>query len=100
MRTVAGPSSAVQCELTGGPYTVWSRCAACPGGVPAAQRKLLLEANRRPPSLVDVSRGRHRGPGRRRGDSGPACASVSCAAVAVYAAVAAPGPCPGGRSGV
>jgi hypothetical protein len=49
---------------------------------PAAQRKLLLEANRRPPSLVDVSRGSHRGPGRRRGDSGPACASVFCAAVA------------------
>jgi hypothetical protein len=35
-----------QCVLSGGPYT-WC---------PAAQRKLLLEANRRPPSLVDVSR--------------------------------------------
>ena len=39
MRTVAGPSSAVQWVLTGGPYTVWSPCAACPGGVPAAPRK-------------------------------------------------------------
>jgi membrane protein YdbS with pleckstrin-like domain len=32
--------------------------------------------------------------------AGPACASVSCVAVAAYAAVAAPGPCPEGRSGV
>jgi hypothetical protein len=42
MRTVAGPSSAVQCELTGGPYTVWSPCAACPGGVPAAVTEARL----------------------------------------------------------
>jgi len=58
----------------------------------AAHKKFLLEANRRPPSLVDVSRGCHRGPGRRRGDKR--------AGVRVCAAVVAPGPCPGGRSGV
>ena len=40
------------------------------------------------------------GQGRRRGDSGPGVRLRSCAAVAAYAAVAAPGPCPGGRSGV
>jgi hypothetical protein len=63
MRTVAGPSSAVQCVLSGGPYTVWSHVRQVQvGGVSAAQRKLLLEANRRPSSLVDVSRGSHRGP--------------------------------------
>ena len=45
MRTVAGPSSAVQCELTGGPYTVWSPCAACPGGVPAAMPEAELVAD-------------------------------------------------------
>ena len=45
-------------------------------GLSAAQRKLLLEANRELPSLVDVSRARHRGPGRRRGDSGPAAPQV------------------------
>ena len=55
----------------------------------AAQRKLLLEANRGPPSLVDVSRAVTVGLERRRGDSGLACASVSSAAVA------APGPRPG-----
>jgi hypothetical protein len=58
----------------------------------AAQTKSLLEANRRPPSLVEVSRAVTAAAlGRRRGDSGPACASVaphrSCA----------PGPRPGVR---
>jgi len=40
----------------------------------AAHKKFLLEANRRPPSLVDVSRGCHRGPkGGVAVTSGPAC---------------------------
>ena len=26
IRTVAGPSNAAQCALSGGPYTVWSHC--------------------------------------------------------------------------
>ena len=52
-------------------------------------RKRDQSANRRPPSLVDVSRAVTVGQGGRRGDSGPACASVS------FAAVAAPGPRPG-----
>jgi len=56
------------------------------------QRKLLLEANRRPPSVVDVNRAVTAGQGRRRGDKR--------AGVRVCAAVAAAGPCPGGRSGV
>ena len=43
--------------LSGGRYTVWSQVRQVQVGRPrAAQRKLLLEANRRPPSLVDVSR--------------------------------------------
>jgi hypothetical protein len=67
---------------------------------PAAPRKLLLEANRRPPSLVDVSRAVTAGQGGVAVTSGPACASVSCAAVPPTAAAAAPGPCPGDRSGV
>jgi hypothetical protein len=50
----------------------------------AAQRKLMLQANRRPPSLVDVNGGRHRDLRAACGDSGPgpACA---CTAVAAYA---------------
>jgi hypothetical protein len=74
--------------------------AAGPGGVPAAPRKesYWLEANRTPPpSLVDVSKGRHRGPGRRRGDCGPACASVSLRHSCCIRRSCAPGPRPWGN---
>ena len=72
--------------------------AASPTGVLAAPRKekLVLEANRRPSSLVDVKRGRHHGPGGDAVTAGRrACLSV--VRRSAYAEVAAPGPRPCGR---
>ena len=58
----------------------------------APRKKVTAGANRRPPSLVDVSRGRHRGPqGGVAVTSGPAC---GCAPQLLHQ------PVPRGRSGL
>ena len=101
-RTVAGPSSTVQCVLSGGPYTVWShfaggvdvfRTCAIPSAVCASSQRVATGSAGPSPCRLGISgrspQGRGPDPGPRRVDCPPLKTSHLAIAAFVSASIPA-----------